>query len=239
MILSSSTILVIGAGSGIGRAVAQAASRAGARVILLGRTLAHLEATASTLSGPYLAYPLDATREEDVAAFFETIGPFDHLVSTASQGSGGPLTGLSAATISNAFGAKLWAPIFLLKYGASHISRNGSFTFFSGFRAARPARGTAITSLVNGGLEAFAKAMALELAPVRVNVISPGVVDTGSFWDRLGEEAKGKVFADFAAKAPAGRVGSPEDQAAAVLFAMTNPFLTGALLPVDGGGQLT
>lgn len=239
MTLSSSTVLVIGAGSGIGRAVAQVASQAGARVILAGRTQDHLAATAATLSGPHAVHPLDATNEQDVAAFFEAVGPFNHLVSTASQSAGGPLRNLGADSIARAFGAKLWAPVFLLKHGGQRIAKDGSFTFFSGFRSARPGQGTAITSLVNGGLEAFAKAMALELAPVRVNVISPGVVDTGAFWDRLGEEGKGKVFADFAAKAPVGRVGRAEDQAAAVLFAMTNPFLTGALLPVDGGGQLT
>ena len=238
MTQAPSTLLLIGAGSGIGRAVAQAASRTGLRVILVGRTRSNLEATARTLPGPLAIHSLDVTREEDVAALFAAVGPFDHLVSTASQGAGGPLAGLSTAAIAGAFGTKLWAPIHLLKYGAPHIARDGSFTFFSGFRAARPARGTAITSLVNGGLEAFTRAMALELAPVRVNAISPGVVDSGPFWDRLGEEGKGRVFADFAAKAPAGCVGRPEDQAAAVLFAISNPFLTGAVIPVDGGGQL-
>lgn len=238
MINSSNTIIVLGAGSGIGRAVAQAASRGGAQVVLAGRTRALLEETAATLDGHHQVHALDAAKEDEVAAFFAALGPFDHLVSTVSQSCSGRLMGLDAASIARAMDAKLWAPVFLVKHGAPHISKQGSFTFFSGFRSVRPAVGTAITSMVNGGLEAFSRAMALELAPVRMNVVSPGVVDSGTFWDRLGPEAKAKVFRDFSGKAPAGCVGRLEDQAAAALFAMSNPFMTGAVLPVDGGGQL-
>jgi NAD(P)-dependent dehydrogenase (short-subunit alcohol dehydrogenase family) len=238
MQLDRKTIVVVGAGSGIGRSLAIAASEAGARVVLAGRTRKALDATATLLSGPADPRVVDAAVEEEVAAFFQAVGPFDHLVSTASQGIAGPITKLEAAAIAKAFTAKLWAPIFLVKHGAPLIATDGSFTFFSGIRAARPGPGTSITSLVNGGLEAFAKAMAVELGPVRVNVISPGIVDSGPFWDRIGAEGREKLFDDFARKSPARRVGRPEDLAAAALFAVTNPFLTGTVLAVDGGGLL-
>jgi NAD(P)-dependent dehydrogenase (short-subunit alcohol dehydrogenase family) len=238
MELEGRKVVVIGAGSGIGRSVAVAASQAGARVVLAGRTRETLENTAALLSGPRELRVVDASVEEEVAAFFQAVGQFDHLVSTASQGVAGSITGLEASAIERAFTAKLWAPIFLVKHGAPLISPEGSFAFFSGIRAARPAAGTSITSLVNGGLEAFARAMAVELGPVRVNVISPGIVDSGPFWDRLGAEGRERLFADFATKAPARRVGRPEDLAAAALFALANPFLTGAVLAVDGGGLL-
>jgi NAD(P)-dependent dehydrogenase (short-subunit alcohol dehydrogenase family) len=238
MELEGRKVVVIGAGSGIGRSVAVAASQAGARVVLAGRTRETLEDTAALLSGPRELRVVDASVEGEVAAFFQAVGRFDHLVSTASQGVAGPITRLEASAIERAFTAKLWAPIFLVKHGAPLISAEGSFAFFSGIRAARPAAGTSITSLVNGGLEAFARAMAVELGPVRVNVISPGIVDSGPFWDRLGAEGRERLFADFATKAPARRVGRPEDLAAAALFAIANPFLTGAVLAVDGGGLL-
>lgn len=238
MQLEGKRVVVIGAGSGIGRSVAIAASEAGASVVLSGRQRESLEATAALLKGRREVRVLDASVEAQVAAFFEEVGPFDHLVSTASQGASGPLTGMGAEAIARAFAAKLWAPIFLVKHAAPRIAQEGSFTFFSGFRAGRPAVGTSITSLVNGGLEAFTKAMAVELAPVRLNAISPGVVDSGSFWDRLGAEARERLFADYAKKVPARRVGRPEDLASATLFAMTNPFLTGTVLSVDGGGLL-
>jgi NAD(P)-dependent dehydrogenase (short-subunit alcohol dehydrogenase family) len=238
MELEDRKVVVIGAGSGIGRSVAVAASQAGARVVLAGRTQETLEATAALLSGPADLRVVDAAVEEEVVAFFQAVGRFNHLVSTASQGVAGPIAKLEAAAIERAFTAKLWAPIFLVKHGAPLISPDGSFAFFSGIRAARPAAGTSITSLVNGGLEAFARAMAVELGPVRVNVISPGIVDSGPFWDRLGAEGRERMFSDFATKSPARRVGRPEDLAAAALFAIANPFLTGAVLAVDGGGLL-
>jgi len=222
--LAGRKVVVVGAGSGIGRCVAVAASQAGATVVLAGRTGAALEATARLLSGPWQACIVDASVEAEVAAFF--------------QGIAGPITGLAASAIHRAFAAKLWAPIFLAQHGAPLIAPEGSFTFFSGIRASRPAAGTSITSLVNGGLEAFARAMAVELGPVRVNVISPGIVDSGPFWDRLGPEGRERLFAEFAQKSPARRVGKPEDIAAATLFAITNPFLTGTVLAVDGGGLL-
>jgi len=132
----------------------------------------------------------------------------------------------------------LWAPFFLVKHGKSYIDAAGSFAFFSGIRGARPAARSSITSLVNGGLEAFAKAMAVELGPIRVNVISPGIVDSGPFWSALGDEARERMFSDFALRSPARRVGLPDEQADAVLFAIGNPFLTGAVIPVDGGALL-
>jgi NAD(P)-dependent dehydrogenase (short-subunit alcohol dehydrogenase family) len=236
--LAGRKVVVVGAGSGIGRCVAVAASQAGAAVVLAGRTGAALEGTARLLSGPWQACVVDASVETEVAAFFQAVGRFDHLVSTAGQGIAGPITGLAASAIHRAFAAKLWAPIFLAQHGASSIAPEGSFTFFSGIRASRPAAGTSITSLVNGGLEAFARAMAVELGPVRVNVISPGIVDSGPFWDRLGPEGRERLFTEFAQKSPARRVGKPEDIAAATLFAITNPFLTGTVLAVDGGGLL-
>ncbi|HXU34432.1 MAG TPA: SDR family oxidoreductase [Thermoanaerobaculia bacterium] len=238
MQLEGKKVVIIGAGSGIGRSLAFAASKAGATVVLAGRRKEALDSTGALLSGPWQSYPLDAAVEEEVVAFFQEVGRFDHLVSTASQGVAGPIAKLDVEAISRAFTAKLWAPIFLTKHGAPWIAADGSFTFFSGIRAARPGAGTSITSLVNGGLEAFARAMAVELGPVRVNVISPGIVDSGPFWERLGPEGREKLFTDFAQKSPARRVGQPEDVADAALFALANPFLTGTVLAVDGGGLL-
>lgn len=237
MKLNGKTVVVIGAGSGIGRAVAVDAAHAGATLILGGRTAAPLDETAR-LSGGATVRVVDATREEDVEAFFESIGPFDHLVSTIGFSVSGLIGELRAEAIREAMAAKLWAPIFLVKHGAHRIAADGSFTFFSGIRGARPAARSSITSLVNGGLEAFVKAMAVELGPVRVNAVSPGIVDSGPFWSRLAPDAREKMFADFALRSPGKRVGVPADQSSAVLFALTNPFLTGTVLPIDGGALL-
>ncbi|MEA2488602.1 MAG: hypothetical protein QOH21_394 [Acidobacteriota bacterium] len=236
MNLNGKKVVVVGAGSGIGRAIAVQAARAGAAVVVAGRTRAALESTAEMCAGEVRV--LDAAAEEQVAAFFDAVGPFDHLVSTVGQSVAGPIAGMQAADVQRAMEGKLWAPIFLVKHGAPRIAADGSFTFFSGIRGARPTAKSSITSMVNGGLEAFVKAMAIELGPVRVNAISPGIVDSGLFWDRLGADTRDRLFADFASRSPARRVGSTEDQAGAVLFAITNPFVTGAVLPIDGGALL-
>jgi NAD(P)-dependent dehydrogenase (short-subunit alcohol dehydrogenase family) len=238
MDLHGKRVIIVGAGSGIGRAVAVAVSRAGASVILAGRKRDALEQTAALATGPVHISVVDAANEAEVEAFFAATGAFDHLVSTISQGASGPVGELSASDVQRAMNAKLWAPFFLVKHGKRHIDAAGSFAFFSGIRGARPAARSSITSLVNGGLEAFAKAMAVELGPIRVNVISPGIVDSGPFWGALGDEARQRMFSDFALRSPARRVGLPDEQADAVLFAIGNPFLTGAVIPVDGGALL-
>jgi NAD(P)-dependent dehydrogenase (short-subunit alcohol dehydrogenase family) len=239
MELQRKRVIVVGAGSGIGRSVAIAASRAGASVILAGRKREALEQTAALAAGLAYISVIDAANESEVEAFFAGIGAFDHLVSTIGQGVTGIVTDLRAGDVERAMNAKLWAPFFLVKHGRPHIAADGSFTFFSGIRGARPTSRSSITSLVNGGLEAFAKAMAVELGPIRVNVIAPGIVDSGpSFWSVLGDEARDRMFADFAQRSPARRVGLPDEQASAVLFAIGNPFLTGAVIPVDGGALL-
>jgi NAD(P)-dependent dehydrogenase (short-subunit alcohol dehydrogenase family) len=237
-LLNGKRVVIIGAGSGIGRSIAIACSQEGAAVVLGGRSRESLEETAKRLSGAREVRGVDATVESEVEAFFEQVGAFDHLVSTITQGVVGPIAELRLADVQRVMGAKLWAPILLVKHGAPRIAAEGSFTFFSGIRGARPAPRTSITSMVNGGLEAFAKAMAVELGPVRVNVISPGIVDSGPFWGALGAEERDRMFADFARRSPARRVGQPEDQASAALFAIANPFLTGTVLAVDGGALL-
>lgn len=238
--LEGKKVVVIGAGSGIGRAIAIATARAGARVVLSGRTAESLDQTARELGdNDAEIVPVDVTDESKVAEYFPTVGAFDALVSTASAGAAGPLATLDAERIERAFLTKLWGALFLAKHGAPFAKTNGSLTFFSGLRGARPASGTTVTSLVNGGLEALVRALAIELGPLRVNALSPGVVDSGPFWSALGPERREAMFADYARRTPIRRVGTPEEVASAALFVMTHPFLTGTVLHLDGGALLS
>jgi NAD(P)-dependent dehydrogenase (short-subunit alcohol dehydrogenase family) len=232
MSIAGQHVVVVGGGSGIGRALARAAAQAGARVTAVGRRREPLEETGVGVA------VADVTVEAEVRALFASVGAFDHLVCTAAGGGAGKVRDLTTSAVERAFAAKLWAPLHLVRHGLPHIAANGSFTFFSGIRGARPTPGSSVTSLVNGGLEAFARAMAVELGPIRVNVVSPGIVDSGPFWERLGEAGREQLFGDYAARAPLGRVGTVDDAAAAALYAMTHSFVTGTVLSVDGGASL-
>jgi NAD(P)-dependent dehydrogenase (short-subunit alcohol dehydrogenase family) len=126
----------------------------------------------------------------------------------------------------------------LAKHLGSRINTGGSFVLFSGVAAFKLAIGTMAVAITNGAADTLTRSLALELAPVRVNAISPGVIDTGA-WDGLGEERKTAMYAETSRLNPVRRIGTADDVASAVLFALTNTFLTGATIPVDGGEELT
>jgi NAD(P)-dependent dehydrogenase (short-subunit alcohol dehydrogenase family) len=126
----------------------------------------------------------------------------------------------------------------LAKHLAPRMSESGSFVIFSGVAAAKIAMGTVGVAITNAAADTLARSLALELAPIRVNAISPGVIDTGA-WDAFGEEGKAAYFADISARNPVRRLGAPENIAQGVLLALTNTFLTGQTLHIDGGEPLT
>lgn len=233
--LQGKTVLVIGRGSGIARAIALAAREAGAEVVVAGRDQKKLSAAYGE-SG-ISAETVDVTDERSIAALAERLGEVDHIVSTASARARGLVGDLTPETIRLSFDTKVIGPIILAKHFKSRIREGGSLVLLSGSTAVRPVPGMLAVAATNGAAEVAAKALAIELAPVRVNAVSPGTVDTGAY-DALGDEKKAALFADRSARNPARRIGSAEDVAAAALFAMTNTFVTGATIPVDGGEPL-
>lgn len=229
-------LVVVGAGSRTGRALAKAASAAGAALVLAGPDPRKLEWTAGELSGPSEVVGLDLADEESIAGFATSVGRFDHLVSTAAMAANGPLAELEPAAVHRAFAAKVIGPLLLAKHLAARVPESGSFTFFSGVAAWRPAPGRTVMATTNGALAFLVRALAVEIAPVRVNAVSPGIVDTGS-WDGLGA-GKEAFLRGVAERNPARRVGTPEDLVKAVFYAIGNPYVTGTVLHVDGGGRL-
>jgi NAD(P)-dependent dehydrogenase (short-subunit alcohol dehydrogenase family) len=235
--LQGQSVLVVGRGSGIARAVTLAARDAGAKVIAAGRDK-------DSLAAAYAGEPaistntVDLTDEASIAALGEQLGSVDHVVSTASARARGRLAELDRNAIRLSFDTKVIGPLMLAKHLAPRMNEGGSFVIFSGVAAAKIAVGTLGVAITNGAADVLARSLALELAPIRVNAISPGVIDTGA-WDALGEQGKADYFAGMSTRNPARRIGTADDIANGVLFAMTSTFLTGQTLHIDGGEPLT
>ncbi|ALE78495.1 short-chain dehydrogenase [Pseudonocardia sp. AL041005-10] len=230
--LAGQDLLIVGGGSGIARALAADAVAEGATVTLAGRDPQRLAPVAAQVGAATAR--IDLTDEGSIAAFAATSGPLDHVVSLAAAPANGPVAELDRDAVHTAFDAKVVGPLLLAKHLAPLV--RGSFLLFSGVAAWRPAPGRSVMATTNGAVAFLAQALAVELSPVRVNALSPGIVDSGQ-WDRLGE-GKDAFLAATAAANPARRTGTPAQLSAAARSLLTNPFVTGTTLHVDGGGRL-
>ena len=229
--LEGARVLVIGLG-GIGAEIARAARGAGAEVILAGRDPDSLSGLADEL-GCAARTGVDLNDEESVRRLAAAIGDVDHIVSTAASPAMGPVAELALLDIQRAFATKVIGPLLIAKHFRSSLGAGGSLTFLAGYVAWKPQPGLAVMAATNGALAFLAPALAVELGPARVNVVSPGVIDSG-MWDGPDKE---KIFADHAGSTPVPRIGQPDDVALAVVFLMSNTFVTGAVLHVDGGAR--
>ncbi|MDG4824487.1 SDR family oxidoreductase [Asanoa sp. WMMD1127] len=233
MTLKDRTVLVIGRGGGIARAATDAVREAGGSVVVAGRDAEALAA----------AYPdvrvetVDVTDEASVAALAERVGAVDHVVSTASARARGPVGQLDPDVVALSLRTKAVGAILLAKHFATQMPADGSFLLFSGATAVKPAAGMLAVAATNGAVDAIVRSLAVELAPIRVNAISPGTIDSGAY-DALGPEKKAQLYAGRSKTNPARRIGTPGDVAEAVVFALTNTFLTGVSLGLDGGERL-
>jgi NAD(P)-dependent dehydrogenase (short-subunit alcohol dehydrogenase family) len=213
--------VVIGGASGIGRAVAQALRERPGRVEVASRT-----------SG------LDVSNPVAVASYFEQLGAIDHLVFTAgSQSPGGRVADVDIGAAKAAFDVKFWDTVIVAREAAKRIRPGGTITLTSGFLARRTLAGTYVKTTMNAAIESFAKVLAKELAPIRVNVVSPGLTDTEAY-GAMDDQSRQAMLARASASLPAGRHGRAEDLAKAYLFAIDNAFVTGAVVDVDGGALI-
>ena len=233
--LQGSRVLVVGRGSGIARAIALLARDEGAEVVVAGRDRAKL---AAAYDDPAItAAGVDIDDDASISALAQRIGTLDHVVSTASARARGALPDLERANLQQSLDTKVLGPTMLAKYLAPQMNQDGSFVLFSGVNAFKVAVGYLGVAITNGAVDFLTRSLAVELAPIRVNAISPGVIDTGA-WDPMGEEGKQTFFDRISATNPVRRIGTVDDVARAVLFAMTNTFLTGVTLKIDGGEPL-
>lgn len=228
--LQDQHVVVVGGSSGIGQAVAKSAHALGARVTILGRS--------AVAAGGVAARQVDLSDAQSIAAAFDGMGRIDHLVLTAGSRIGSPkLAAMDIAEMRLAFDTKLFGTLAAIQAALPHLAPTASITLTSGLLARKFGAGSLIKSALNAATEATARSLAKELAPRRVNVVSPGVIET-ELWGAAGDATRAATMERIGAGLPVGRVGQPDEVAQAYLLAMVNGFVNGAVLDVEGGGLL-
>jgi NAD(P)-dependent dehydrogenase (short-subunit alcohol dehydrogenase family) len=233
MSLQGKTVVVIGGASGIGLAVAEAALKDGARVVVASSKQANVSAAAEKLGAGATGLAVDVSDEGSVAAFFDKLGPFDHLAFTAGDWAGGfgePARDMDIEAARAGLTVRFWGALTAVKYGCRTIAKDGSITLTGGMLAHRPMKGAALATAVGGAIEHLTVGLAVDLAPVRVNAVCPGLI--------LTEHTKmmpPQMIEMFTARLPLPRGGEPSETAEAYLYLMRGGFTTGQVLMVDGG----
>ncbi len=231
MQLASKKVVVVGGSSGIGLATAELAKNEGAEVVIASRNAERLKAAASKLGVKDI--PADVTSDDSVADLFKQCGAVDHVVVTAAQLKTGPFKSVAMDAVRSTMEGKFWGAWRCAR--EAQLRAGGSLILVSGFLSIRPRPNSAIVGAANGALEALTRSLAIDLAPVRVNCVSPGIVDT-PIRSGMPEAARRDMLAKIAAGLPVGRVGEGHDVARQILAFMTIGFMTGSIVYVDGGG---
>jgi NAD(P)-dependent dehydrogenase (short-subunit alcohol dehydrogenase family) len=238
MSLTNKRVVIIGGTSGIGLATAHAAIDAGAEVIIASRRQSSIDAALGELSADTTGRALDVLDTAAVQAFFEKVGEFDHLAYTAGE----PLSlmfvdGINIDQARGFFQVRFFGALNAVSIAAKQIRGGGSITLTSGSARTRPAAGWSVASSLCGAMTSLAGALAVELAPLRVNVVEPGIVRS-PLWSGMSTEDQQAMYDQQAEQLPGGRVGEVDDVAQAFIYSMTQSFMTGTSIPVDGGALL-
>ena len=236
--LSEKRIVVLGGSSGIGLAVAEQVVRRGARAIIASSNADRVKQAVVMLDAKAEGHTLDLSNERDIQNFFQKVGDFDHLIFTA--GDTLQLNELAATDLSKArraFELRYWAVLAAVKYASPHIRKNGSIVLTTGVAGRRPHKGWTVAASVCGTVEALTRALAVELAPIRVNAVCPGVVRT-NLWQSMNADARENLYESVGKSLLVGRVGEACEIARAYLFLMQEGYSTGQIVVLDGGAVL-
>ena len=236
--LSGKRIVVLGGSSGIGLAVAQQAVDQGATAIIASSNAERVKQAVATLDGKAEGHGLDLSKEPDIQNLFEKVGDFDHLVFTA--GDTLQLNELAATDLTkarHAFELRFWAVLAAVKYASPHIRKDGSIVLTTGVAGQRPHKGWTVAASVCGTIEALTRALAVELAPIRVNAVCPGVVRT-NLWQNMNADAREQLYESVGKSLLVGRVGEACEIARAYLFLIQEGYSTGQIVVLDGGAVL-
>ena len=236
--LHNKRVVILGGSSGIGLAVAEQAVSQGAKLVIASSNAERVQKAIESLGGDAQGHTLDLSDEQAVETLFAKLGAFDHLVFTA--GDSLHLQDLATTDLKQArraFELRYWAALAAVKYGSKNIRKGGSVVLTTGVAGQRPQKGWVVAASVCGTIEALTRGLALELAPIRVNAVSPGVVRT-NLWQSMSAAEREQMYESVGKSLPVGRVGEPHDIAQAYVFLMQEGFGTGQILVVDGGTVL-
>ena len=231
-------VVIVGGSSGIGLAVAEEVASQGSEVVIVSSNAERVQEAIKSIGGEARGEAVDVSDEKAVEIFFTNLGAFDHLVFTA--GDSLQLHELAETDLKQArraFELRYWSALATVKYGSRQIRKGGSIVLTTGVAGRRPHSGWVIAASVCGTIEALTRALAIELAPIRVNAVSPGVVRT-NLWQNMSSSEREQFFESVGKRLPVGRVGEAHDIAQAYLFLMREGFGTGQTVVVDGGAVL-
>ncbi len=238
MALNGERIVVLGGSSGIGLATAQAAARQGATVVIASSRKARIDEALATLPTGTEGHVVDLADGDATQALFARLGSFDHLVFTAGETLQlGSLSDTDMDAARRFFTLRYWGAYCAAKYGSSNIRKGGSIVFTSGIAGQRPHAGWSLGASICAAMEGLTRALAVELAPIRVNIVSPGIVQT-RLWANMAEADRTTLYQQMADKLPVGHVGDAAEIAQAYLYLMRQTYCTGQVLVVDGGAVL-
>jgi NAD(P)-dependent dehydrogenase (short-subunit alcohol dehydrogenase family) len=238
MTLSGKRIVVLGGSSGIGLATAQTAAREGATVVIASSRKDRIDQALATLPTGAEGHVLDLADGDATRALFARLGSFDHLVFTAGETLQlGALATTDVDAARRFFTLRYWGAYCAAKYGSSGIRKGGSIVFTSGIAGQRPQAGWSLGASICAAMEGLTRALAVELAPIRVNIVSPGVVRT-PLWANMTEADRQTLYQQMADRLPVRHVGDVTEIALAYLYLMRQSYSTGQVIVVDGGAIL-
>lgn len=236
--LHGKTVVLLGASSGIGLATAQAAAAEGANIIIVSANQQRLDNALKELPQEAKAYAVDVTNEEQIKDLFTKIGKFDHLVYTAGENIQiGNISDTKIEAGKKYFNVRYWGAFTAVKYAAAHINVGGSIVLTSGAASQRPGKGWSLGASMCAAMEGFTRAMAVELSPIRVNVVVPGIVKT-NLWNSLPDTDREALYVTYADMLLVKHIGEAAEVAQTYIYLMKQTYSTGQTVVVDGGGVL-
>lgn len=236
--LSGKKVVILGGSAGIGLATAKAAALNDAEIVIVSSNQQRIDAALQQLPAGSKGLTVDLSSEQNIKDLFDQVGNFDHLVYTAGENL--KLTNIADVALADAqrfFNLRYWGAFTSVKYAAPYINKGGSITLTGGTVASRPGAGWSLGASICAAMEGFTRAMAIELAPTRVNLVAPGVVKT-DLWSNMSEADRENFYTSFGNNLPVKRVGEAEDIAKSYLYFINQPYGTGQCLIVDGGSVL-